>query len=206
MQGENILKNRFLMWWCVFLIVLTSFFSISCVKEPIKKTGLDKYLQVGVENSKLLIFPDLTNSKGIVEDCYSYTQDQLVDYSYEIFLKVKYEESDFQQEKERIKNLVYISEFLGIEKGVEVDEDCVLFNYPTYVATYWSDIHFEYVSFDFENSEIIYVYIEAVGFEDLTIPHKYLPKELTMGFENDYCHDMYAFCGEKWFGEEYHYE
>ena len=206
MQGENILKNRFLMWWCVFLIVLTSFFSISCVKEPIKKTGLDKYLQVGVENSKLLIFPDLTNSKGIVEDCYSYTQDQLVDYSYEIFLKVKYEESDFQQEKERIKNLVYISEFLGIEKGVEVDEDCVLFNYPTYVATYWSDIHFEYVSFDFEKNEIIYVFTDSPTYAKEVIDNKYLPKEVVLGEDWGYHHDMYAVCSEKWIGDEdYHY-
>ncbi len=201
-QKKTFLKNSL-----IIILVFLNLFFISCVGEPKLVTDIDKYLPPKEYiDSPLMIFPSRDQIEGKAQDFFWYGHNNYwVNHVYVIFLKVKYEESEREQEIERIKSLVFGYDSSTI-KGVEVDEDCVLFNYPTYVATYWSDIHFEYVSFDFEKNEIIYVFTDSPTYAKDVIDNKYLPKEVVLGEDWGYHHDMYAFCSEKWIGDEdYHY-
>lgn len=168
-------------------------------KEPIINTDIDNYLQTDNHVSNFLIFPNIHENKGEVEE-YFLKKFPPPDfgYDYEIFLKIKYTDSFFEEEIERLNSIV--SEWSG--KGTVTDDNCLLFNCFTIVSIYYAggSNEFEYASIDFEKKEIAYVYIKNVFYNELTIDLKYLPKYYTSedSLYRSYDYNMDAIGSDNW--------
>lgn len=187
----------------VFILISANLLLSSCIKKPKKDTDFKNYLNIDAScyYPQPLVFPDISKNKGKIQDYWSWEYDHIVAYAYEIVLKIKYEESDFLEEIDRLSSLKCGKG--DNAKPIMKDKDCILFEYYTYVAIYKEKCDdLEYASIDFKNNEIIYVRIESLSFEELTLDINYLPKAYTTGTFLDYHYDMYSYCTDKWFNEE----
>jgi len=100
---------------------------------------------------------------------------------WEIFLDITYSEEEFNLEIERLTN------FDG-NRELWFDLDCVLFNYPTYICTYYARgfgfQKYEYIIVDESNHRLVYIYLYCPGrkwylkkhFREIVVPLEYQPK------------------------------
>lgn len=184
----------------ILLLVGINLFFVSCSKEPIIETSLNKYLQTDNNVSRFLIFPDIDITKGKVKEYYlKKFPPAFLGYDYEIFLRINYTEQFFNEEIERLSMVV--SDWSG--KETAKDENCVLFNSVTIVSTYWiadESNEFEYASINFEQKEIVYVYIKNLAYNELSIDSIYLPKFYTKKDSQyeSYRYRMDTICDDNW--------
>lgn len=133
-------------------------------------------------HSGLMIFPEQLYPE--MEDVsYFYLYDtNMWDNIYEIYLKAKYSDEDFELEKGRLKNISSRVNVNGNEKEQDIQYTEDLFVLPAYVAIYASNNSFEYALVDEETKTIIYIYLQNSTNDDLFrkeyLPYEYQKKEL----------------------------
>ena len=110
------------------------------------------------------------------------------------FLSIKYSDKDFQSELNRLNEYSLNNQFL------DYDENCKLFNYPTYIAYYWSGNEYQYICIDYENRTIAYVYVYQVSVENILFDTKYLPKNFVINGDSETKDLLYG--GLKVFSDE----
>ncbi|MBR2724767.1 MAG: hypothetical protein IKB72_04955 [Ruminococcus sp.] len=137
----------------------------------------DKMGSILPETQSMFPHPEVMES---IDDIYLYYSDyDLLDSFYTIYLECSFTSESFETEKQRVHNecgpallnsdsFSYESEY--IEQFIEQDSDS------------FTNIQLSYVLFDKENNKIIYVATFEKAYESKlktsNIPSKYLPKEL----------------------------
>ncbi|MEE1281817.1 MAG: hypothetical protein UHK60_06145 [Acutalibacteraceae bacterium] len=173
---------------------LICIFTTACGNvETYHTTDTKKYLQTEghIDNegmdirSGLFIFPDSIEELTNVEyeyDC----KEGLLDNSYMIFLKGSYSDKQaYEKEIMRLENIscsVDTSEKTVVNKIQYSDS---LFDYPSYVAVYNTNLSFEYALADEENNSVIYIYLKQCEGADF-LPEEYLPIEFRGNSMMDY--------------------
>lgn len=187
----------------ILLVILSCIvFSLtSCI--PIKVNSSDKYLITDGFISHFAIFPKQNEFTGDVVE-YHYYDYQMLDGD-EIYLEMRYDNAAFEQELERLSEVVYYSTKQKYENAIKVDNS-VLFNYYTFVSIYSFRGRYEYASVDFEEHTIVYIMLDEMSFDRISIDKKYLPKNYYitdlnyLDDNNDpYCFDMYEKEVESWY-------
>ncbi len=158
-------------------IVLTGCYKINSNNKSDYPDFYDKLGKIMPETQSMFPSPDAMES---IDDIYLYYSDyDLLDSFYTIYLECSFTSESFETEKQRVHNecgpallnsdsFSYESEY--IEQFIEQDSDN------------FTNIQLSYVLFDKENNKIIYVATFEKAYESklktVNIPHKYLPKEL----------------------------
>lgn len=135
--------------------------------------GERQYLQSG-----LYIFPEKINTAKDSNYYYYCSYDNSSISKYLILAEVSYEEEVYLKEKERLAGIqcqVQLSPSEGsITNKISYSE--TLFSYPAYIATYASNLSYEYALLDEEEQKIIYVYLQLKDGNGV-LPEEYLPLE-----------------------------
>ena len=158
-----------------FIFLLFFFFG-----GPPKTTkNVAKYQQTMEENmtreygkarTEFLTFPKEIPDSAFEQDTkpefYNYFQDTFDDPTYEVYLKCKYNEADYESELDRLSN----------EKILLDNSD--RFNYPAYIAIDHNDYSYEY-ALDLGDNSIAYIYVawKSKIKEIKKIPTDYLPRD-----------------------------
>lgn len=134
---------------------------------------MDKYQKTDGRVSYFDIYPEKSAINGEVIE-YHYFDYQLIDGD-EIYLEIQYTEENFKKEIERLENVTYTSELLKYHNAIKKD-DCVLFNYLTYVTRYNDKGQYEYACVDSENYKIVYITLNSITLGRISFDKAYLPK------------------------------
>lgn len=174
----------------------------SCI--TIRITNPDKYLETDGFISYFSIFPNKAEIKGDIID-YHYFDYQLKDGD-EIYLEVTYTRDSFDEEILRLEAVKYFSEKFKYENAVKKD-DCILFNYITYISIYNYNGRYEYACVDPNSYRIVYITLDEMSLERISFDEMYLPKtyyihDLNYADDNidPYYFDMYEENVECWYG------
>ena len=111
--------------------------------------------------------PRVTGGAEVVEYYNAYGPD-FPAYEFLTLLSVKYNETEFDAEIERISSLKFTSD-------VHLTYDTVNFNYPAIVAALDYYCSSEYILIDRENLTLHYIYAQLVAIKDWNINKDYLP-------------------------------
>lgn len=147
-------------------------------------TDPKKYLQTEghIDNegmdirSGLFIFPESIEELTDIEYKYD-CKKGLLDNSYMIYLKGRYSDKDaYEKEIMRLENIscsIETSEKTVVNK---IQYSDTLFDYPSYVTVYNTNLSFEYALADEKNNSVIYIYLKQCEGADF-LPEEYLPIE-----------------------------
>lgn len=126
------------------------------------------------------LLPSL-ESEDYIEDIYMFYSDyDLLDSFYTVYLKCKFDEKEYKDEQKRITSVFNEEEFLV--------KDSDSFKYPSlmYDSLFWSNekqvdmMRYNYALFVEDTYSIIYVAIfdKETNGKSVNVPEEYLPKEL----------------------------
>ncbi len=154
----------------------------------------DNYLKTKSYKGELLVFPRTIDNIAAINDYY------YIDYqscgSSIIVLDVAYDEIGFDNEINRLEHLVVRNWLYSEEKPRDYgkykkllySDDNVLFHIPTYIANYNCSGKYEYVCIDHDSRRCIYVFMEYMPYEKITLDKEYIP----LNYDNDtYCYTIY---------------
>lgn len=128
-------------------------------------------------NCGLKIFPDSLENVQSQNYYYYYQNTNMsIDESL-IYLEATYDDAQFQHEIERLGDIQCEYEMDGKEQPKQIVYDESLFSYPAYIATYCSDLSYEYALVNEKEKKIAYIYANLADFQDM-IPKEYLPLEV----------------------------
>lgn len=119
--------------------------------------------------SPLYVFPEKISKEKIVGFIARYGYDEILQY----YLKIQYSDIEFQEEINRLHNLVDFISPNEVHYNF-FDKNARLFNYPTYIWEY-NYLCYQYVSIEKEMNCLIYIYTYKVKMENSVIDIKYLP-------------------------------
>lgn len=192
--------------FCILLVFCcTCLFScLSILFPPIKNTDMDKYLETDGLISHFAIFPQKEDISGEIIDYHNYNYQ--LDDGDEIYLEVIYTQEAFETEISRLEKVKYYSNKFHYENEIKKD-DCVLFNYLTYVSTYNNgNGKYEYACVIPSECRIVYITIKEMSLERISFNSKYLPKTYyihDLNYSDDnidpYSFDMYEENIDVWY-------
>ena len=174
-----------------FMLVLTLILCISSCYYYESDTDYETFITKNAGKAACQFLPDIKYSDNIIDMYLFYSDRDLIDTYHTFYVKCKYSESQYNDEKERIKALFTDEDFL------EVNSDSFYFESMLYGNVFdWEKseimekifdseelygiMEYEYVLFDRENLQIIYVsfFDKELNGKSTNIPKEYLPKEL----------------------------
>lgn len=131
------------------------------------------------------MLPALENIKNIDDIILYYSDYDLIDSYYTIYLECTFEQEQFKEEKQRLNDFVKESEVaeIAIYDSNEFNYSSIYINQDIHSDTDdFAVIYVSYVLFDDINNKIIYVDIFEEGGiangRSISIPEKYLPRKL----------------------------
>lgn len=167
--------------WILFWIILNSMLLTSCYEvNTDQKTDYTEFRnEMQKKNDFIYQVLPILNDESVVEDVYLYYSDRdLLDSFYTVYLNCIFSEEKYTLEYERLQSL-------SGEEG-----NILSFEYESIVFYYYMEfgsvdmVDFSYVLFDEDENRIVYVLIfekgEEINIE--TIPKAYLPKEYLLRF------------------------
>lgn len=109
-------------------------------------------------NSGLFIFPDTINN-SLSTTYESKLRTSLFDTDGYIILQTKYNDADFNEEIQRLRNIVCKISWEGeiVSNKIEYDKD--MYKYPAYIASDGYCYKYEYALIDKDNNRIVYIYL-----------------------------------------------
>ena len=117
----------------------------------------------GVTESEASVFPESVEGLETEEFFCRYDECLPLGEGVQILLRVKYDDSDFENEIKRLKEIAS-------------DDHDDLFEYSAFVSRLGEEYSFyEYALSDGEQKEIVYVYINGLPKSEIEIDGKYLP-------------------------------
>lgn len=173
----------------ILLIICMSFSLVGCAYRKVTITDPRDYHKIETlpeirDREALEIFPESIKDKDVDFFYFRWDLGIIGCASVEYQLSVKYNETEFEKEYDRIKN--YRGEMVYLEDDGErcIKEPLVYddenFCLPAYVAVLGHNSTNAYVLVDKENKMMHYMYLCVLEKDDLHINRKYLP--------NDYCY------------------
>lgn len=167
------------------LCILPSFFAIFCVScSTTTKTDCQSYNEILWDcikdkdfHSQLYIFPQSIEGLEVTKFYFSNTTD-LFNGSWLMYLGLKWSEGGFKTELSRLDNVkaVYIT---GNEKPILKYEDKSLY------VTVCRDNRYEYVLYDSNNFEIVYISNQLYQWKDTPVESKHIIPKITIPKELD---------------------
>lgn len=153
-----------LIFWIGFLIV---FWGIDVeVKKDVKEYG-DFSEFLGYSN--LMIFPEVISGEVQEAEYYYYNRDAFMDPVCQVYLKCKYDEKHFTNERNRLAEIK--CEYNGRKNSVKYDKES--FSYPVFVTiNNWNSCN-EYAVLDESENTIIYVFSQGIPSYRMKVPQKY---------------------------------
>ena len=117
----------------------------------------------GVEKSESSVFPESVKGLETEEFFCRYDEQLPLGEGVQIFLRVKYDDTNYENEINRLKEIA----------SSEYDD---FFEYSSFVSCFGEEYSFyEYALSDGEQKEIVYVYINGLPKSEIEIDGKYLP-------------------------------
>lgn len=172
---------------CFILILSLSLFSCSDVYEETIISDVKKYddiwsLTERRANDVSALFPSNINEEQCVEFNCRHTTYQLLGTSWQIVLKIKYDDASFSSEINRLNDLCESSPVCGYSE---------YFDNLSY-ATVWNwNSCFEYAIVDEKEKTVCYIYLQLVEENDLLIERKYIPNGYKMQLTDSKIHSVY---------------
>ena|GEM_PF-5763951 len=161
-------------------------------------TDINKYLQTDGVKSLYYVFPaEITPAMQVNE--YHYYDYRLKD-GCEIILDATYNKDDFENEIKRIESIKCTTSTYHVEKSVKKDNG-ILFSYETYISKYDDYGKYEYAVVDYNNFRIIYVFLDCITKERVSVPPEYLPRiyNTNLEREHDPTYDLYSDHHDIWY-------
>lgn len=165
----------------ILIIIGLLIFLLSKTKI-IEKNDIENYekylseLQFNTDvHSKLFIFPSKVNKENV--EAFQYLrQDSLFDGSYLFYVIVNYDETEYNSEIQRLKELNRLFKY-GVKYPIYVES----LKYPAYITISDGYDTYEYALVDSENKKIIYVFSQLYYYDsklkaDYLIEYK-VPKD-----------------------------
>lgn len=172
----------------ILLVVILVVFCIGCViinntRRIDKDDNLDNLKNYNLSElylnpsykEKLIIFPEIENSK-MVEDYSSVKVYQGLELmAINIYLQVAYSEEDYQIEIDRLSKWSRTYSFNGnIGTGKLKYDHNELFNYSAYISSYNYCYAYKYALLIGEN-KIVYVFLSRARENEAVVPKKFMP-------------------------------
>jgi hypothetical protein len=101
-----------------------------------------------------------------------YSENGLLDNSYQLYLVCTYDANDFTREKERLESLAFTYEG---ETNTPTITDTG-FNYHAVVTMFNDQESFEYALIDSEAKRIVYVFAQSMGIDARVVPADFRPQ------------------------------
>lgn len=152
------------------LALITAFTFASCGYMTASTTyykDIEDYNSVwelaGVTESEASVFPESVKGLETEEFFCRYDEQLPLGEGVQIFLRVKYDDSNYENEINRLKEIA----------SSDYDD---FFEYSSFVSCFGEEYSFyEYALSDGEQKEIVYVYINGLPKSEIEIDGKYLP-------------------------------
>lgn len=181
--GKIVILGAIILGLLAACAVLTLYFFTS-IKDTYATVDIAKYgeWEGHVENEGLgrncglNIFPESLEKTQNENYYYFYQSTNLSLDKTIIYLEATYDTVGFQEEIARLSEIKCDYNLNGekVTKQIVYDEE--LFEYPPYIATYCSDLSYEYALIKQEESKIVYIYANQINFKDI-LPENYIPVE-----------------------------
>ena len=178
------MKNAYIV--IISLIFIFSINLCSCADREIIITNIKEYgniwsLSERRADEKNLLFPESVLENECEDFICKHTTYGLVGTGWQVFLKIKYDETVFSEEITRLKNLCEKSPVKG-----ESD----YFEKSAYASVFNSNGCYEYAVINEADKTICYIYLQLIDKKNLIIDEEYIPKgyELEM---NSYSFSIY---------------
>lgn len=129
-----------------------------------------------------VLFPNNVNEEQCVTFICKHTTYQLLGTGWQVLLEIKYDDSLYFSEIDRLNNLCTDSPICGYSE---------YYDNPAY-ATVWNwNGCFEYAVIDENKKTIYYIYLQLIEKKDLTIDQNYVPKGYEMQISNSEIYSVY---------------
>lgn len=166
--------RRFLIAICVFLMMILT--SCDNIYEETFISDIQSYNEMWSLSERRaaelsLLFPTVVSKDECIKFNCKHTTYQMVGTGWQVELVVKYEESSFLIENDRLDELCKNSVVRGDSKYFE--------NYVYASVWNWNGC-FEYAIVDKENNTVSYIYLQLTDKSELTIDERYIPRSYEM--------------------------
>ena len=130
-----------------------------------------------------LLFPKCINEGQYIAFICKHTTYQLIGTGWQVLLEIRYDDSMFFSEVDRLNNLCIDSLVCGYSK---------YFDNLAYAAVWNWNSCFEYALIDEKEKSICYIYLQLIEKDDLIIDKRYVPKEYEMQLNNSKDYSVYT--------------
>ena len=190
-RKKTIKKFLLILFYAVLVCSLIFFVSQKMVKSHYSSS--DEYQLIRDTDSVVSNIVSLQNSdqaaqsnflifqtnKGEIIDSVFYKENNLFDTTYQIYVECQYNDKDFDNELNRIKDLSCREN--GITQNILYSKTGFL--YEAYISVFEENIH-EYALVDKENSRVYYVYEQFSDIKNGNIPEDLLWKDFKLNKKN----------------------
>lgn len=157
------------------LIIILAFSLSGCYHESYEYTDIKDYSKIEKlpeirENQSLEIIPEDIEKRNVEKFYFSWNLGFVGSASVQLQCSVKYNNSDFKAETNRIKSIKGDG-----AKGKKITYKKTGFKYPAYVSVFGYDDTNCYALIDSENKTIHYIYLSLMYKDNMKIDKKLLP-------------------------------
>lgn len=129
------------------------------------------------------LFPNNVNEEQCVTFICKHTTYQLVGTGWQVLLEIRYDESLYFSEIERINNLCTDSPICGSSEYFDNQAYATVWN--------WNGC-FEYAVVDEQEKTVCYIYLQLIQKDNLNLDEKYIPKGYEMQLSDSESYRKYA--------------